>query len=171
MAATYETHVFTGSGPTDTAHINGWRFHRADTNTSADGSTTHIPIPASGINYSFRRTFKLKVVTTPVGSVANLRFFSDGVSWGTDITCYAKTKAAYTQATSADNTALFDGTAVNVTTYTSSSPLTINAGTVLSNPSVGYGTQDYLVMQAGVGSTAAAGTTPERTLSFRVDET
>jgi hypothetical protein len=171
MAATYSVHVFTGSGPTDTAHTNGWRFHRADTNTSADGSTTYIPIPASGTNYSYRRTFKLKVDTTPVGAVANLRFFSDGSSWGTGITCYAKQKAAYTQATSADNTALFDGTAVDVTTYTSGSPLTINSGNVLSNPSTGYGTQDYLVMQVGVGSTAAAGTTAARTLTYRVDET
>ena len=171
MAAVYEVHVFTGSGPTDATYTNGSRFHRADTVVTTDGSTTFIPIPTSGTNYSYRRTFKLKVTTTPVGSVSNLRFFSDGSSWGTGITPYAKQKASYTQATSADNTALFDGTAVDATTYTSGSPLTINASTVLSNPSTGYGTQDYLVMQVAVGTTAAAGTTAARTLTFRVDET
>ena len=103
--------------------------------------------------------------------MSNLRFFSDGTSWGTGITAYAKKLSSYTQASSSDNSALFDGTAVDVTTYTSGSPLTINASTVLSNPSTGYGTQDYLVMQVGGGTTAGAGTTSARTLTYRVDET
>jgi hypothetical protein len=171
MAATYQVDAATGAGPTMAAWPANGRFHRADSHPTTDGSTTFIPIPSSSTNYSWRKSFKLNVTATPTGTVANLRFFSDGSSWGTGITCYAKLKAAYTQGSSSDNSALFDGTAVDVTTYTSGSPLTITAGTVLSNPSTGYGTQDYLVLQVGGTSSAAAGTTAARTLTYRVDET
>lgn len=171
MAATYQVQVASSTGPTMTTWTDGGRFHRADSSPTTDGSTTFIPIPTSGTNYSWRKSFKLNVSVTPVGSVSNLRFFSDGTTWGTGITPYAKQKAAYTQGSSSDNTALFDGTAVDLTTYTSGSPLTINASTVLSNPTTGFGTQDYLVIQIAVGSTAAAGTTSARTLTYRVDET
>lgn len=171
MAATYQVDAATGSGPTMAAFPSNGRFHRADSHPTVDGSTTFIPVPTSGTNYSYRKSFKLNVTATPVGTVSNLRFFSDGSSWGTGITCYAKAKATYTQGSSSDNTALFDGTAVDVTTYTSSSPLTINAGTVLSNPSTGYGTQDYLVLQVGGDSTVVAGVSAARTLSYRTDET
>lgn len=170
MAATYQVDVATGATPTMGAWPAGARFHRADTHPTTDGSTTFIPIPAAGTNYSWRKSFKLNVTVTPVGSVSNLRFFSDATSWGTGVTAYAMNTATYTQASSSDNSALI-GSGVDVTTYTSASPMTINAGTVLSNPSTGYGTQNYLVMQVGVGTTAAAGTTAARTLTYRVDET
>lgn len=170
MSATYRVDVFHGAGPSAGAWPSGGRFHRADTDPTSDGSTTFITVPTSGTNYSWRKSFKLNVTGAPTGSVSNLRFFSDGVSWGTGITCYAKASASYTQASSSDNTTLFDGTAVSVTTYTSSSPLTINAGTVLT-ATTGYGTQDYLVMQVGVTSAASPGVTSARTLSYRVDET
>ena len=170
MAATYRVDVFHGAGPSASAWTSGGRFHRADTDPTSDGSTTFIPVPTSGTNYSWRKAFKLNVTGAPSGTVSNLRFFSDGVLWGTGITCYAKASASYTQASSSDNTTLFDGTAVSVTTYTSSSPLTINAGTVLT-ATTGYGTQDYLVMQVGVTASASPGVTSARTLSYRVDET
>jgi hypothetical protein len=170
MAATYQVDVFHGSGPSAGAWPSGGRFHRADTDPTTDGATTFIPIPTSGTNYSWRKSFKLNVTVAPTGVVSNLRFFSDGVSWGTGITPYAKQKAAYTQATSSDNTALFDGTAVDLTTYTAASPLTINAGTVLT-ATTGYGTQDYLVIQIGGITTVAAGTSTARTMTYRVDET
>ena len=170
MAATYQIDAATGAGPTMAAFPAGGRFHRADTHPTVDGSTTFIPVPTSGTNYSWRKSFKLNVTGAPVGTVANMRFFSDGTSWGTGVTCYAKLKASYTQGSTSDNTALFDGTALDVTTYTSGTPLTINAGTVLS-ATTGYGTQDYLVLQVGGDSTASAGTTSARTISWRVDET
>lgn len=170
MAATYQVDVFHGSSPTGAAWSAGARFHRADTSPTTDGATTYIPIPTSGTNYSWRKHFKLNVTATPVGSVSNLRFFSDGTSWGTGVTAYVKTSSTYTQGSSSDNSTQISGS-TDVTTYTSGSPLTINSGTVLSNPSTGYGTQDYLVMQVGGTSLVAAGTTSARTLTYRVDET
>ena len=170
MAATYQVDCATSTGPTMAAYPSAGRFHRADSHPTTDGATTYIPIPTSGTNYSWRKSFKLNVTVAPAGTVSNLRFFSDTTSWGTGITAYAKQKATYTQGSSSDNSALFDGTAVDVTTYSSASPLTINAGTVLT-ATTGYGTQDYLVMQVGIGATASPGTTSARTLTYRVDET
>ncbi len=170
MAAVYQVDVFHGSGPTASAWPAGGRFHRADTSPTTDGATTYIPIPTSGTNYSWRKHFKLNVTTTPVGAVSNLRFFSDGTSWGTGVTAYAKISATYTQGSSSDNSTVITS-ATDVTTYTSGSPLTVNSGTVLSNPTTGYGTQDYVVMQVAGGTTVAAGTTSARTLTYRVDET
>jgi hypothetical protein len=170
MAATYRIDSGTGSGPTMAAFPAGGRFNRSDTHPTTDALTTFIPIPSSGINYSWRKSFKLNVTVAPVGTVSNLRFFSDGVSWGAGITPYAMKKSAYTQASGADNNAIFDGSAVDVTTYISASPLIINSGTVLT-ATTGYGSQDYLVMQIAIATTAAPGTTAARTLSYRVDET
>lgn len=170
MAATYRFDAGSGAGPTMAAFPAGGRFHRADSHPTTDGSTTFIPVPTSGTNYSWRKSFKLNVTATPVGSVANLRFFSDAVSWGTGITALAKVSASYVQGSSSDNSTPISS-ATDVTTYTSASPLTVNAGTVLSNPSTGYGTQDYVVMQVAGVSTVVAGTTSARTLTYRVDET
>lgn len=170
MAATYQVDVFHGAGPSAGAWPAGGRFHRADTDPTTDGSTTFIPIPTSGTNYSWRKSFKLNVTGAPTGTVSNLRFYSDASSWGTGITPYAMKEASYTQASASDNTALFDGSAVDLTTYTSGSPYTINSGTVLT-ATTGYGTQDYLVIQVGGTSSVAAGTTTARTLTYRVDET
>lgn len=170
MAATYRVDVFHGSSPVAAAWVDGGRFHRADTSPTTDGATTYLPVPLTGIAYSWRKHFKVNFLTAPVGSISNLRFFSDGASWGAGITAFAKKDSAYTQGSSADNAAQLSGS-VDVTTYTSSVPLTITAGTVLSNPAVGYGTQDYLVMQVGGGPAVAAGSTTPRTLSFRFDET
>jgi hypothetical protein len=170
MAAAYEVNVFHGASPTEEAWPAGGRFHRADTSPTTDGATTYIPIPTSGTNYSWRKHFKLKVTTTPVGAVSNLRFFSDGSSWGTGVTAYAKKDASYTQGSSSDNSAQLASSA-DVTTYTSASPLSVNSGEVIANPDTGYGTQDYVVMQVGGTSSAAAGTTSARTLTYRVDET
>lgn len=170
MAATYEVRVAHGAGPSLSAWTAGGRFHRGDDDPTSDGSTTFIPIPTSGTNYSWRKSFKLAVTVAPSGTVSNLRFFSDGVSWGTGITPYAMPKTAYTQASASDNTALFDNSAVDLTTYTSGSPLSINSGTVLTT-TTGYGTQDYLVIQVAVESTASPGTTSARTMTYRCDET
>lgn len=169
MAATYSILYYNGSGPSSTTWTNGARFHRADTSPTTDGATTFIPIPAAGTNYSWRKHFKLNVTGGTYTTISNLRFFSDGTSWGTGVTAYAATASSYTQASASDNSSLIAG-GTDVTTYTSGSPLTVNAGTVSSSNATGTGTQDYVVMQVGVGTTASAGTTTARTLTYRVDE-
>jgi hypothetical protein len=170
MAASYQVLTYHGSGPTSSAWTDNGRFHRGDSDPTTDGATTPTPIPTSGTNYSWKKFFKLNVTATPVGSVANLRFFSDGVSWGTGITAYAAPSSIYSQPGSGDNTTLITG-GTDVTTYTSGSPLVINSGPVLVNPITGTGIQNYLMMQVGGTSSAAPGTILARTMTYRVDET
>lgn len=169
MPATYQIDVFHGASPTASALPTNGRFHRADTTPTTDGATTFIPIPTGGTNYSWRKSLKLNVTGAPSGSVANLRFYTDGTSWGTGVTPYAINTGTYTQASTSDNSALIPS-GVDATTYTSSSPMTVNAGTVLT-ATTGYGTQNYVVMQIGVAATASPGTTAARTITYRVDET
>jgi len=170
MAATYRVDVFHTAGPTSGAWPAGGLLHRADTDPTTAGAATPVPVPAAGSNYSWRKSFKLNVTVTPSGAVTNLRWFSDGVSVGTGLVVLAKNTASYTLASSADETVAL-GSSVDATTLTSASPMTVNAGTVLSNPSTGFGTQNYVEMQLQVGTTAGPGVTALRTYSYRVDET
>jgi hypothetical protein len=82
---------------------------------------------------------------------------------------YARVQSVgiYVVATSADQSGItgFTDTAPNraanlATLYTSSSPLAINAGTVLSNPNTGEGSQDFLETQMALDSTYAGGAGP-----------
>ena len=171
MAATYQVVNYTGAGPTKTAWAAGLLFHRADTNQTVAGSCVPIPIPAAGNAWSWRKWVKLEILTTPVGLVTNLRWFSDAVAMGTGVIMRVAQIATYAQATSADETAVIGGSPVDATTLTSASPKVVNAGTVITNPSTGVGTQDHMCMQVEVASTASPGTTAARTYSYRVDET
>lgn len=169
MAAVTEVRVHHGAGPTATAWAAGGRLHRADTTPTVDGSTVFTPIPAAGTNYSWRTWAKLVVTSAPVGSISNLRWFSDAVALATGATLFVKLVATYAQASAADESASMTGY-VDATTYTSASPLTVTAGTVLT-ATTGSGTQDYLVHQAAATSTTPAGTTAARTMTYRWDET
>lgn len=170
MAATYQVVTYNGAGPTKSNWPAGNLFHRADTNQTVPASATPIPIPAAGNNWSYRKSIKLEITATPAGTVSNLRWFSDGTSAGTGVTVLIMQTATYTQASASDESAAIAG-GVDATTFTSASPKTVNAGTVISNPSTGVGTQDYIVQQMQVGTTASPGTTATRTYSYRCDET
>ena len=177
MAATLL--IISGHGATITTtetDITGLtcKFKRAD--EDANDLVGKIARPASGSNFSWRKTMRLKATVSPAGDLSNLRFFSDATAWGTGITHWAHTipVGEYTQASAADETAKIDqggGSAVtNSTSFTSASPLVVNAGVVLTNPTTGYGTQDAVEQQVEVASTAAMGTTTARTMTYRVDE-
>jgi hypothetical protein len=128
-----------------------------------------VRIPAAGNNNSWRKSFKLNFDTTPSGSATNLRWY-DGVSWGTGVQLYARTTATYTEASSADETMATTGY-VDAIGYTSGSPLTVNAGTVISNPNTGLGTQDFVESFLRVGTSASPGTITGHQLNYRWDET
>jgi hypothetical protein len=53
------------------------------------------------------------------------------------------------------------------TTYVAGDGLTINSGTVISNPDTGTGTQNYIVTQVRVGTAASAGITTARAYTYR----
>ena len=110
---------------------------------------------------------KIKVISAPTGDITNLRWFSDGTFWGTEVNLYAGTNAVYAQSTAAS---LDSSASVIATTYVSAAPLTINGVTILTT-TTGTGTQDYVVSQVRVTSGASAGITSARAYTYRYDET
>lgn len=170
MAATVEIRSFHGSGPTDTAWPSNGLFDRSDTDPT--GTTSNpLLIPGSGTNYSWTKYWKLKFVTSPTGNATNLRAYGPNADVATGVKMYMGKKASYIQPNSGDESALLSTLLDLNGNYTSGSPLTINSGTVITNPSTGFGTQDYLALQAGVGTTASLGTTTGFTVTYRWDET
>lgn len=176
MAATVIVYSLHGvAGATET-QVDGttFRYRRSDVDTN--NASNPIPKPAAGSVWSWHKSFRMKITGTPDGDISNLRFFSDAGSWGTGVTLWAHTLpwANYAQGASGDETTKIvagAGSAVtDASTYTSGSPLTVNAGTVISNPSIGYGTQDLVESQIEVASTASRGTKGPRVLTYRYDE-
>lgn len=149
------------------------KYRRSDADTN--DTSNPIPKPAAGNNFSWRKTMRIKVNVAPDGDISNLRFFSDGVSWGTGVTMRGHTNpvSEYTQASSADEgTEIDQGTGSAITdmdTYTSGSPLTVNSGVVLT-ATTGYGTQDTVETQLKVASTASRGKKGPITYTYRFDE-
>ena len=168
MAATWRENVYHGSGPTRSDWTDNGKFHKADTDPTSDASSTAVVRPTSGTNYSWAKYFKSEWTTTPAGKIMNLRWFTNGADPATGVKLYAKTSSTYTQPSSSDETGLSGMT--DASTYTSASPLSINSGDVLANPSTGVGTQDYLVLQVGVTSSASPGTTSGYVLTRRYDK-
>lgn len=179
MAATVQVGRKTGVAPgtfTDITSINT-RAAQNDTHTTA-GTSNPIPIPTSGTSYSFWVTTRLKATTTPAGTIDNIRWFSDAVSFGTGVTVKGAdastgADAGYIRATSSIQLSTgahagLDGSPVDVTGLTSGSPRALSGSIV--NPSTGeFG--DHWVYSFEVGTTAGAGPTPSNVMSFRYDET
>lgn len=177
MAAVVETRAYHGgsagspTAPTGPFPAAG-RFHWADTDPTTDGATTYIQVPTSGTVNSWRKSFKIWATTAPAGTISNLRWY-DGVAWGTGLTGYAKVTAhaSYTPASSADQTMATTGYTTS-STYTSGSPLTVNAGTILTAATGdGGSSQSYVEVFIQVGTTAGPGTTSAHTLNYVFDET
>ena len=168
MAATWKEVIYHGAGPTESDWTDNGKYHKADTDPTGDVSATAVVRPTSGTNYSWAKYTKSKWTTTPSGKIMNLRWFTNGADIATGVKLYAKKSASYTEPSASDETGL--ASMVDASTYTSASPLSINSGDVLTNPSTGTGTQDYLVTQVGVGATANPGSTTGYVLTRRYDE-
>jgi hypothetical protein len=163
MAATAEIRVYNGASsgtPSSDIQSTTIRFKRADNQTQ--DLNDPIPLPASGENLSWSKYSKIRWTTTPSGSITNLRFFVAAPPSG--IKHYAWTNSTYAQGASGDEAGISGKTdtqpnkdANDEDNHSSGSPLTVNAGTVLSNPSTGEGTQDFVIQQLGVLSTYSAG--------------
>lgn len=175
MAATVQVMSLHGAAGATETQVDGttFKFKRSDNDTN--DTSNPIPKPASGFNYSWRKSFRCKVTVAPDGDISFLRFFTDAGSWGTGCKMFAHTMpfANYTQGSSADNaTKIVDGAGSAVTDaigFTSGAPLTVNAGTVLT-ATTGYGTQDMVEAQTEVADTASRGTKGPRVLTWRYDE-
>ncbi len=169
MSATIQIDSFHGSTPVPNSNISSIRFRRDDTDTQDYSSP--IPIPSSGINYSWRKSIKANITISPSAQISNLRWYSDGIAWENGVVCYVCHYSNYIQASVSDNTTEISGSDLaDSTIYTSASPLVINSGIVISNPNTGYGTQDYLIMQLSVDSDAVQGVQSSHSFFYTWDE-
>ena len=169
MPATVEVQAFHGVSPgTGIDRTNQTvRYKRAD--DDVQDATLPVAIPPSGVNFSFRKSFKLVTTVTPDNQISNLRFFSDGAALGTGRRILFKTATTYTQASAADETGLA-GT-VDVDTLTIISPSVINAGVVITNPATGQGAQDFVELQLEISAAAIVGNpTGSKATFYRFDE-
>jgi hypothetical protein len=189
MAATVLIRTAHGAGPTltDVTSVND--RHTTDDVYYAAGTTNPIPIPSAGSNYSFWRHHRLDATVTPVTSISNLRWYTDGansspagVTW-LGQAANAGALAGYRQAgTIGGETVGTTGIILNTTnhtgltgapvdpfTFTSGAPKSL-AGSI-ANPSTGpFG--DYFVTSIAVSSaTNTTGAITAETISWVFDET
>lgn len=182
MAATIQVTRFTGAGPSETniTSINS-RSSTSDNHYTTE-TTNSIPIPTAGTNRSFWVVTGLKAVTSPTGTIDNLKWYTDGNNGsGTGITVEVGTSSSYVQATGTVGTSGDQLTSTNYTglapttpptdnafTYTSSAPLSVTGS--ITNPSTGnFG--NYVIFQYSVGTTASSGTSGQETYTWQYDET
>lgn len=189
MAATILIHRHTGAttgsptvGTTKTS-IATTTNRMAWSDSPTDGTSNPIPIPASGTNLSWWVSTRLSCSVAPSNAINNLKWYSDGSSFGTGITCVGNTAASatgYTQATGTGGTGTngttlnttnytaLSGAPVDVTTFTSGSPKSVTGSTTTTD-SIGFG--DFFAYQLQVASTASVGTMTARQITWQYDET
>lgn len=169
----------TGSGPTatDITSINT-RLNAEDAHSTA-GTTNPIRVPTTGTNYSYWATTQLYYTGTATGTINNIEWFTDGGNGlGTGVGLVVSTAGAYVQATgTAGTTGLplsmanhsgLSGTPTNAFVYVTGAALAVNGSvTDPNNQDVG----SAVVIQVTVQPTAAAGATPQETMTFRYDST
>lgn len=170
MAASVQTRYYHGSSPgVASSDVTGSTVRHKLADNDITDSNNPIPLPVSGTNLGWRKSSKVNFTTTPAGSITNLRWFVSGGP-PTGIRFFARVQATglYIFATSNDQNGIasFTDTPTNqnnndvaLVPYNSSTPLTVQAGTVLSNPNTGEGgaNQVFVETQIGVLSTYAGG--------------
>lgn len=171
-------HTGTSGSPGSDNVVTQLRFKR---NVDNDVVETLNPllVPPSGQTYSMRKQIKLKFTSLPDNEISNLRLLVTGLptTLGTGRKLYAKVVATYDPAVTGpagDEAALV---AVGMEDITSGSSfggdgiMDINTGTVLtSGGSVGFGTQDFSLLQVEIDAAASTGPGNTINLSFRYDE-
>ena len=184
MAASAQTRYYTGASPgSASADITGTTIRYKLADNAAQDANNPVPLPASGLNFSWRKSTKVNWTTTPANNITNLRWFL-GTNPVSGIRFFARLQATgiYIQANSNDQNGITgftdtggNQTANDATNYTSSAPLTVNAGTVLSNPNTGEGgaNQVFVETQLAVASSYAGGPGPITSfqVTYRYSET
>lgn len=176
MAATVLIRRLNSTGPTAT-DITSTTNRMSASDAVAPGTADPIPVPASGTNYSFWVTTRLDATVAPANGINNLKWYSDGTTFGTGLVCSGQTATSYVQATGTQGTtgtqlttgnhAGLTGAPVDVTTLTSGSPKTVSGSIAATTGQFG----DRFVYQLAVGTTAGVGTTTARTFTWQFDET
>jgi hypothetical protein len=169
MSASQQTRYYHGASPGSAGgDVTGSTVRHKQADNDIQDANNPIPVPLTGLSFGWRKSSKENWTTPPLGAISDLVWFLTGTP-ATGQYVYARVQSVgiYVVATSADQSGItgFTDTAPNraanlATLYTSSSPLAINAGTVLSNPNTGEGSQDFLETQMALDSTYAGGAGP-----------
>lgn len=184
MAASPQTRYYHGSSPgVASSDVTGLTVRYKLADNDVQDSNNPVPLPNSGLSFSWRKSSKMNWVSTPVGSITNLRWFLNSALTG-GIRLFARVQASglYIQASASDASGItgFTDTVGNqnandAVNYTSSAPLTVQAGTVLSNPATGEGgiNQVFVETQAAVNSSYSGGPgpVPAWNMDYRYNET
>lgn len=175
MSASAQTRYYHGSSPgTASGDVTGLTVRHQLSDSDVQNSAFPIPLPpaggpqVNGFNLGWRKSSKVNFTTTPASAISNLRWFTSGsIPTGIGFWSRVQVTGIYITATSADQSGISgftdnsgNQTANNAANYTSSAPLTVNAGTVLSNPNTGEGTQVFVESQMGVSSSYNGGAGP-----------
>ena len=146
-----------------------------------------IPVPAAGTNYSYWKQIYLKCTVAPSTQIDNVKWYTDGGGFGTGITIKAGTEtptknsgsdAGYEVATGTPGSTGNEMVAAHAGLtgsadafgFTSGSPKSVSiseAGNIINAMNE---TTDYLILQAEVGTAAAAGTPSNETVTWQWDE-
>jgi len=149
-----------------------------------------IPKPAAGTNYSFWKQVYLKCSVAPATQCDNFKWYTDGGGFGTGITLKVGNQfptkkhdsdAGYEVATGTvgeTGDEMVSGaqshsgitSASDAFTKTSVSPLAVTIGETDGLVNGVGDTTNYIVLQAGVTSTASAGTPANETVTWKWDE-
>lgn len=159
MAAAVEVRVLHGAAPGLGVDATSQTLRLKQADDDLQNDQFPVPIPQVGTNYSWRKSTLLVVTAPPDNAIGNLRFFSDGGSLGVGRTVLFGRRAAYLQATAADETTAVS--AVDATTLTDVSPEVLQPGQLVSDvappvPTQGVG-QDVVELQLAVDPTALVG--------------
>lgn len=176
MAATVKVYVFHGAGTTTDVSGIEVRYKQADNDTP--DLSNPIPIPSSGVGYSYPKFMKLQWLTTPAQKIRNLRWYVDPVPVTGDpatdwvgLTLWAGLTASYSVGVAGDTNALRAGLTASADFWTVNNPLVIEPGDLLTNPSVGYGaTQKFLQTQLAVIPSCLNGVKAARQTWYRWEE-
>lgn len=156
--------------------------HKRDDNDTADlEQPIMVPTeldPAGTTNYGWRKHTKINFTSTPTAQISNLVWYLDLLPEDTDparnwdgVSFYAGLKVSYTGGSASDEAGMVSGLAdADLIPYDAMTPMVVTSGVVLSNPSTGYGTQDYVVVQMSVNGLALPGEKDPRQSYYRWDE-
>jgi len=179
MAATVIINRLTGAGPT-TTDITSATNRMSTSDVVAPGTSDPIPIPGAGTNYSYWVVTRLEATVAPDNGINAVKWYCDGTSFGTGLTCMGESATDYTQATGTQGTTGTELTAGNYTTGTLTTPVNVVTQPYVSGTpksmtgSIGATTGEFgdrFVYQLGVGATAGVGTMTARTFTWQFDET
>lgn len=184
MAASSQVRYYTGASPgVASSDVTGITVRHKQADNSIVDTNNPIPVPqvAGTINFGWRKSSKVNWSTSPLSSISNLRWFLTGVPvTGQAVYARLQSTGIYTQANSGDQSGItgFTDNPTNraasnaANNYPSSSPLSVNAGTVLNAPSTGEGTQVFVETQMSLDNTFSGGSGPitPLTVTYRYAE-